>query len=54
MFIYDTVNFIFTKISAEFYKKSRDLEGLAWGWGSGLNQKRNYSKFCNSLHNLPK
>ena len=54
MFIYDTVNFIFTEISAEFYKNARNLEGLARGWGSGSDQKRNYSKFCNSMRNLPK
>ena len=35
MFIYDTVNFIFTEISAEFYKNARNLEGLAWGGGLG-------------------
>ena len=29
MFIYDTVNFIFTEISAEFYKNARNREGLA-------------------------
>ena len=33
MFIYDTVNFIFTEISAEFYKNARNREGLARGWG---------------------
>ena len=33
MFIYDTVNFIITEISAEFYKNARNREGLARGWG---------------------
>ena len=33
MFIYDNVNFIFTEISAEFYKNARYREGLARGWG---------------------
>ena len=46
MFIYDNVNFIFTKISAEFYKNARNREGLARGWGSGSDQKRNNSKFA--------
>ena len=40
MFIYDTFNFIFTEISAEFYKNARNREGLARGWGSGSDQKR--------------
>ena len=44
MFIYDTVNFIFTEISAEFYKIARNREGLARGWGSGSDQKRNNTK----------
>ena len=46
MFIYDTVNFIFTEISAEFYKNARNQEGLARGWGSGTDQKRNNSRFA--------
>ena len=33
MFIYDTVNFIFTKISAEFYKNAHNQEGLERGGG---------------------
>ena len=33
MFIYDTVNFISTEISAEFYENARNREGLARGWG---------------------
>ena len=33
MFIYDNVNFIFTEISAEFYKNARNREGLARVWG---------------------
>ena len=35
MFIYDSVNLIFTEISAEFYKDVRNREGLARGWGYG-------------------
>ena len=31
MFIYDTVNFIFTEISVEFYKNVRNREGLVRG-----------------------
>ena len=46
MFIYDTVNFIFTEMSAEFYKNARNREGLARGWGSGSDQKHNNSKFA--------
>ena len=45
MFIYDSVNFIFTEISAEFYKNAHNREGLARGCGSGSDQKRNNSKF---------
>ena len=33
MFIYDTVNFIFTEILAEFYKNACNWKGLARGWG---------------------
>ena len=46
MFIYYTVNFIFIEISAEFYTNARNREGLARGWGSGSDQKRNNSKFA--------
>ena len=42
MFIYDTVNFIFTEISAEFYKNVRNREA----WQSGSDQKCNNSKFA--------
>ena len=38
MFIYDTVNFIFTEISAEFYKNARNQEGLARGGGLDRNK----------------
>ena len=50
MFIYDTVNFIFTEISAGFYKNARNREGLARGWVSGSDRIRNKS----SMRNLPK
>ena len=46
MFIYDTANFIFTKISAESYKRCTKSGGVGKGWGSGSAQKRYNSKFA--------
>ena len=39
MFIYDTVNFIFTEISAEFYENARNREG--WQGSGGLDLIKN-------------
>ena len=39
MFIYDTVNFIFTEISAEFYKNA--IIGRGWQGGGGLDRIKN-------------
>ena len=40
MFIYDTVNFIFTEITGEFYKNARNRKGLAMGWGVWIGSKK--------------
>ena len=58
MFIYDTVNFIFTEISAKFYKNACNREGLARG--GGLDQIKNviiqslqfYAQFANKFNTL--